>query len=312
MANLRFLLAPILSLAVICLLTTSAYSRPQNTEINQALFAPQASDLFPAGSIVVLPKSSARATLNDEQKAVEALFPNGSIIVKSKGLSSGDAKPSESLDAELDDYDTPTQAAVYDPWEKWNRFWFRFNDKFYTKVAKPFYRGWEFITPKPVRTGLKNFYHNILFPVRFVNNLLQFRFKAAGVEFSRFMMNTMCSAGFADPASKKKTIVPMDDLGEDFGQTLGTWGIGHGPYVVWPFIGPSSLRDTVGFVADWFAEPITYVQPWWASRAAAFTLRFNKLDTVFPLYEDLTGAAIDPYISMRDAYIHYRNDHVKK
>ncbi|MBQ7738875.1 MAG: VacJ family lipoprotein [Desulfovibrionaceae bacterium] len=227
-------------------------------------------------------------------------------------MNSGDAPKDVSLTDDLDDYDTVVETPVYDPWEKWNRFWFRFNDKFYLKVTKPVYRGWEYITPKPVRTGLKNFLHNTLFPVRFINNLLQFRFKGAGVEFSRFMMNTMCSAGFADPASKKKTIVPMDDIGEDFGQTLGAWGIGHGPYIVWPFLGPSSLRETVGAVGDWFANPATYLEPWWVSWATKLTLRFNALDRVLPLYEDLTGAAIDPYISMRDAYINFRNNHVKK
>ncbi|MCR4666469.1 MAG: VacJ family lipoprotein [Desulfovibrio sp.] len=224
-------------------------------------------------------------------------------------MSAGDTVPAD----DLDDYDTDGGGPVIaDPFEGWNRFWFRFNDGFYVYVADPVYRGWKAVTPEIMRTGLQNFFHNALFPVRFVNSLLQFKFKAAGVEFSRFMLNTMCSAGFANPASKKKTIVPVDPAGEDFGQTLGVWGLGHGPYIVWPFLGPSSLRETVGRIGDLFADPLFYAQPWWAGTATAMTLRFNNLDSVLPLYLDLKGSALDPYIAMREAYINYRNLHVKQ
>ncbi|MCR5814669.1 MAG: VacJ family lipoprotein [Desulfovibrio sp.] len=242
--------------------------------------------------------------------ADSVFFAPGAISVEAKPLERGLAA-GDGVD-ELDDYETPDAQAVYDPFEGWNRFWFRFNDKFYLYVADPIYRGWQAITPHQLRTGLKNFFHNLLFPVRFVNNLLQFKFKAAGVEFGRFMMNTMCSVGFADPASTKKTIVPVDSAGEDFGQTLGYWGVGHGPYLVWPFIGPSSFRETLGRIGDFFTEPFFYVQPWWAGTSASFALRFNDLDEVLPLYQDLTGAALDPYIAMREAYINYRNLHVRQ
>lgn len=116
---------------------------------------------------------------------------------------------------------------------------------------------------------MKNFFSNILFPVRFINNILQFRFMEAGVEFGRFFINTTTSAGFADVAKGLKTVVPVDPAGEDFGQTLGRWGLGHGFYLVWPFIGPSSARDTVGRVGDLFAEPMFYLQPWELSAATA-------------------------------------------
>ncbi|MBQ7617777.1 MAG: VacJ family lipoprotein [Desulfovibrio sp.] len=230
--------------------------------------------------------------------------------VKERGLAAGENNSGVAND--LDDYEDATEVSVYDPFEGWNRFWFRFNDGFYLYVAEPVYRGWQAVTPASVRWGLKNFLHNALFPVRFVNNILQFKFKAAGVEFGRFMMNTMSSAGFSNPASTKKTIVPMDSVGEDFGQTLGVWGLGHGPYIVWPFIGPSSLRETFGLLGDMFAGPFLYIDPWWASSAAAFTLRFNNLDEVLPLYKDIKGAALDPYLAMREAYIRFRNEHTAK
>ncbi|MBR4742211.1 MAG: VacJ family lipoprotein [Desulfovibrio sp.] len=224
-----------------------------------------------------------------------------------------ESSSTEGVAEDLDDYEKSDDLmAIADPLEKWNRFWFAFNDKFFIYVAKPLYRGWEAITPHQLRTGLKNFLHNALFPVRFVNNLLQGRLKAAGVEFSRFMMDTMVSAGFARPSLHKKTIVPVDDLGEDFGQTLGVWGMGHGAYIVWPILGPSSLRESLGMLGDMFAKPFYYVDPWWVATAVNVGLNFNNLDTIIEPYESVKGSAIDPYISMRDAYIRFRNTHVSQ
>ena len=130
-------------------------------------------------------------------------------------------------DNTLDDYDNEPIQSISDPIEPWNRFWFHFNDIFFLYVAKPAYTAWETVTPHQLRSGLKNFFSNLLFPVRFVNNILQFRFFEAGVEFGRFVINTTSSAGFADVAKGHKTIVPIDPTGEDFGQTLGRWGLGH-------------------------------------------------------------------------------------
>lgn len=210
---------------------------------------------------------------------------------------------------DLDDYDT-ADVSIADPFEPWNRFWFHFNDIFYLYIARPAYDAWVFITPHQLRGGLKNFFSNLLFPVRFVNNVLQFRFMEAGVEFGRFIMNTTSSAGFADVAKGKRTIVPVDPTGEDFGQTLGRWGIGQGFYLVWPILGPSSARDTVGRVGDVFADPLFYLKPWELGTGLAAGFRFNDLGDVLPLYEDLNSAAVDPYIAMREAYANFRKSQV--
>ena len=213
-------------------------------------------------------------------------------------------------DNTLDDYDNEPAQSVSDPIEPWNRFWFHFNDIFFIYVARPAYSAWETVTPHQLRAGLKNFFFNLLFPVRFVNNILQFRFFEAGVEFGRFVINTTSSAGFADVAKGHKTIVPVDPTGEDFGQTLGRWGLGHGFYIVWPFIGPSSARDTVGRVGDLFADPMFYLQPMELRLGVAGGLRFNDLGDVLPLYEDLNTVAVDPYIAMREAYVNFRKAQV--
>lgn len=242
--------------------------------------------------------------------------PPSAFYAKSPTLASGaitvHSGDAESAPDSLDDYDNAPVDSIADPIEPWNRFWFRFNDIFFLHIAKPAYQGWTYITPRFLRTGLNNFFNNLLFPTRFINNILQFRFFEAGAEFGRFMMNTMGSAGFVDLARNKKTIVPLDPSGEDFGQTLGRWGFGPGFYIVWPFLGPSSLRDSVGRVGDWFTDPITYIKPWEASWGATIGFRFNALGSVLPLYEDLRSIAVDPYLAMREAYVNLRQTQIRR
>lgn len=213
----------------------------------------------------------------------------------------------------LDDYDdTVDMESITDPLEPWNRFWFKFNNIFYLYVAKPTYQGYSAVTPHQIRDGMKNFFSNLLFPVRFVNNILQFRFMEAGVEFGRFLINTTTSFGFANVARDKKTIVQVDPSGEDFGQTLGRWGMGHGFYIVWPFIGPSSPRDTLGRIGDLFPDPFFHVSPWEFAAISAGYLRFNDVRDVLSIYEDMNNAAVDPYIAMRQAYINFRRVQVNR
>lgn len=239
--------------------------------------------------------------------------PPSTVYTNSPQLAPGAVTVREKVSADdLDDYDDTPVATIADPIEPWNRFWFHFNDIFYLYIAKPAYTAWTYVTPQFLRNGLSNLYYNALFPTRFINSLLQFRFFEAGVEFSRFMMNIMGSAGLANLAKNKKTIVPVDPSGEDFGQTLGRWGIGQGFYIVWPFIGPSSLRDSVGLVGDYFTEPFTYIPEWEYAWGTKLGFRFNDLGTLLPTYEDLKSIAIDPYIAMREAYASHRQAQVDR
>lgn len=230
-------------------------------------------------------------------------LPAGAISVETDGTGEG---------MDLDDYAEAPVSLIADPIEPWNRFWFHFNDIFYLYIARPVYNGWTFITPRFLRTGISNLYHNSLFPMRFVNCILQGRFLGAGVEFSRFMMNVMGGAGLVDLSSKKKTIVPVDPSGEDFGQTLGYWGIGQGFYIVWPFIGPSSLRDSIGRVGDYFTEPTTFIQPWTVAWGTSVGMRFNEVGEVLPTYEDIRSISVDPYIAMREAYASFRKTQIDR
>lgn len=245
----------------------------------------------------------------------EGPFAPSSMYASSPALEPGSVTvrdSSEEIATNLDDYDSEPVSQISDPIEPWNRFWFRFNDIFYIHVAKPVYNGWTYVTPGFMRDGIGNLFYNALFPTRFINCVLQFRLLDAGVEFSRFMMNVMGSAGLANLAKNKKTIVPVDPTGEDFGQTLGRWGFGPGFYIVWPFIGPSSLRDSIGRVGDYFTDPIFYINPWYASTGAEGVFRLNDMGEVLPAYENLTDISIDPYIAMREAYANMRAVQIKR
>lgn len=194
---------------------------------------------------------------------------------------------------------------IPDPIEGWNRAMFRFNDAAIEHVLRPAYSGYETVTPAFMRSGIKNFFHNLAFPVRFTNNLLQGRPKAAGVEMSRFILNTTAGlGGLFDVAKHHKPVVDVED--EDLGQTLGVWGVGEGFYIVWPLLGPSTARDTAGMAGDYFLHPLTYVRPWELSLGIKAAGTFNDLDEVLDLYDDLKRAAIEPYSSVRDAYVQYR------
>lgn len=256
--------------------------------------------------------ANARAQANAPGARTPITPAASTIYTGNPALAPGSVIVQNTVSDDLDDYDDAPIATIPDPLEPWNRFWFRFNDIFYIHVAQPAYKAWTYITPSFLRTGMSNLFYNTLFPTRFINSLLQGRPLAAGVEFSRFMMNMMGSAGLVDLASSKKTIVPVDPSGEDFGQTLGRWGIGQGFYIVWPIIGPSTVRDTIGRVGDAFTSPLYYIDPWFASLAANAAFRFNDLNDVLPAYLDLSSIAVDPYIAMREAYISMRKAQVDR
>ena len=210
-------------------------------------------------------------------------------------------------DAMLDN----VSVSVADPLKPLNRVIHSFNDGVVDYVARPLYTGYAYVTPRFVRTGIGNAFHNALFPVRFVNNILQGKGKAAGVEMSRFILNTTAGlGGLINVAKNHKTIVPVSD--EDLGQTFGVWGMGEGIYLVLPFFGPSTLRDTVGKVGDHFLDPLTYVSPTGLSLGLKGGRTFNELDSVLDQYDNINRMAVEPYTAFRDAYIQHRRALIAK
>ena len=133
---------------------------------------------------------------------------------------------------------------IADPIEPFNRAMFEFNDKLYFWLLKPVAQGYKVVVPEEARVSVKNFFSNLGFPARFVSCLLQADISCAATEVGRFAVNTIWGiGGLMDPASSKNLNLQKQDV--DLGQTLGVWGVGHGFYIVWPLIGPSSARDSI-------------------------------------------------------------------
>jgi phospholipid-binding lipoprotein MlaA len=199
---------------------------------------------------------------------------------------------------------------IADPLEPVNRAFFHFNDKLYFWVLRPVAIGYKAIVPVDGRIGVQNFFSNLTTPIRLVNCLLQAKFKGAGNETLRFLLNTTFGiAGFLDPAKKKLKIEKQE---ADFGQTLGIWGIGPAFYINWPILGPSNLRDTVGYIGDIFLDPRTYM----FVRPVFYVVRpfelVNETSLRIGEYEDFKQAAIDPYIALKDAYYQSRQNKIRK
>jgi phospholipid-binding lipoprotein MlaA len=215
--------------------------------------------------------------------------------------------------ADFDEFEkelSSEQAAVPDPIEPWNRAMFGINDRFYFWVAKPVLTTYKNIMPQPARVCTGNFFENITTPARLVNCLLQGKGQEADMELRRFGINTTVGVlGLGDPARDQYGVEPAD---EDLGQTLAVYGLGDGFYVVWPVLGPSTLRDTTGMVGDQFMNPVRYVKPKEVSIGISVFGAVNKRSFHIGEYEALKSAAVDPYVAMRDAYGQYRNAQIKK
>ncbi|SKA97221.1 phospholipid-binding lipoprotein MlaA [Paucidesulfovibrio gracilis DSM 16080] len=200
-----------------------------------------------------------------------------------------------------------------DPFEGWNRFWFQFNDRLYFYLVKPVSQGYAYVIPERPRQWVENFFTNLMFPVRFVNCLLQGKLDSAGMETSKFIANTAFGlGGLADVASDMDPVRPTPPGDEDLGQTFGSWGIANGPYLVWPIIGPSTARDSVGYVGDHFITPTTYLHPWYWSVAAKAYEKVNFVSLRIGEYEGIKEGAIDPYVTFKSAYLRYREKKVSK
>jgi phospholipid-binding lipoprotein MlaA len=193
---------------------------------------------------------------------------------------------------------------IADPIEPVNRLFFFINDKLYYIVLKPVTETYAFILPEGFRIAFRNFFNNLSTPVRFVNNLLQFKVKSAGNELLRLLVNTTGGVlGLRDYA-KEEMNLPMQD--EDLGQTFGFWGLEPVFYLNLPIFGPSSMRDAVGKAGDHFLDPISYIDPSSDRIAIKAGDRVNRSSLVLGEYEKFTKEAFDPYIAVRDAYYQHR------
>lgn len=193
-----------------------------------------------------------------------------------------------------------------DPWEGYNRAMYSFNDTVDRAVVKPVAKGYDAAAPLPVKVGVGNFFSNIGDVWVGVNNLMQGKVVAGVSDFGRVLVNTSVGIlGFFDVA----TPLGLERHEEDFGQTLGKWGVGDGPYVVLPIFGPKTLRDTAGFGVDTLVDPLghkdndTHI----AERNSAIGLRLiHGRAELLPAEKVIDDAATDRYAYLRDAYLQRR------
>ncbi len=190
-----------------------------------------------------------------------------------------------------------------DPWENWNRKVFAFNEKLDEHVLKPVATAYAELVPSPVRTGIDNFFGNIGDAWSAVNLMLQGRFKAGVEQGMRFAVNsTLGLAGVLDIATE----AGLEKNSQDFGKTLGKWGMGTGAYVVWPVFGPSSVRDSLALPVDWKASPAVVFDE--GSKKTGITVlnAINSRANFLRAGQMLEGIALDKYTFYRDAYLQRR------
>jgi phospholipid-binding lipoprotein MlaA len=189
-----------------------------------------------------------------------------------------------------------------DPWEGFNRDLLAVHESVDQAVVEPIARGYRAVTPRPVRTGVRNFLRNLRGPVIFANDVLQGEFERAGTTAGRFALNsTIGIAGVFDPANS----MGLEYHDEDFGQTLAVWGLEPGPYIFVPLMGPTNVRDTAGRVVDTVFDPLT-----WAEFDEADEVRIgrtvltalNARESVLDAVDDVRRNALDPYVSIRTSY----------
>lgn len=187
-----------------------------------------------------------------------------------------------------------------DPLEGMNRAIFVFNDKLDRYVLKPVAKGYRFITPSFVRKGVSNFFSNLYDPANIVHNALQGKFGEATSDIGRFFLNTTVGIlGLFDVA----TALGFDKHDEDLGQTLAVWGVGEGPYLVLPVLGPSTLRDGTAKVPDIYLYPPTYMEQRSAAGKVLLVETVNRREQLLDASDILDQAAgEDPYVFVREAF----------
>lgn len=215
-----------------------------------------------------------------------------------------DAAPLAAAPAAGEDFDE-------DPWEGFNEKMFWFNREIFDRyVLKPAATAWDFVLPDPVQRGVHNFFDNLGVVRRVVNNTLQLKLTGAGIELTRFTINsTIGLVGFFDVA---KDFFGLEQRDEDLGQTFGVWGLKQGPYVVLPLLPPLTVRDGIGYALDLAMTPYTYFIPWYATIGSAATNIVNERSLNLDRFERVAESTVDLYGAVRNAYLQRRAAAVKQ
>ena len=234
-------------------------------------------------------------------KIIFVLFISFSLLI-------GQSDDETTFDNFEDEFAIEQTDSSWDPLKFYNIPMTQFNDFVYVHIMGPIAKGYRYVVSKPIREGVSNIFHNIQFPIRVTNNLLQFKFNNALEESARFAINsTYGLAGFIDIAKSEGGIKRHN---EDFGQTLGFYGASNDIHIVLPLFGPSNLRDTIGLVGDAFVNPIYYAQKrdWNAFESNHIYLFVNtyKITNEYSLhvdeYENIRKDSVDLYKLLKSVY----------
>ncbi|ACU89119.1 MlaA family lipoprotein [Desulfomicrobium baculatum] len=201
-------------------------------------------------------------------------------------------------------YDAAENGGYPDSLEGFNRGVFSFNDGFITYVFSPIDTVYTGFFPPDIRAGFGNFYRNLGYPVRLINALLQFKFDKMAKETASFALNTVFGVGGLFHITHN--MPSLQSSPEDFSQTLAFYGLDSGTYLVLPILGPTTLRDAVGSVADSFVHPFSLVTPDSAKYALIGHDKANTASANLPAYKSIKEESFDHYTSMKDVYFQYR------
>jgi phospholipid-binding lipoprotein MlaA len=197
--------------------------------------------------------------------------------------------------------DAPLEEKSRDPWEGFNRKVFAFNDTLDRYLLKPVARGYRWVTPKPLETGVNNFFDNVAEVPSLLNNALQWKWGKVGNNTGRLLLNTTVGVGGLFDVARHAGLEKLER--ESFGQTLSHWGVAEGPYVVLPFLGPSTVTDAVALPVEWYSTPIAYIEDdgwrWGLVALGIVHARANLLEA-----EELMSG--DKYTFIREAYLQRR------
>ena len=217
----------------------------------------------------------------------------------------------------------PTGDAVeeeYDPWERFNEKMFEVNRWLDRYMLKPVAKMYNVVMPDPVQVMISNGYDNIQFVPRMVNSLLQGKFEGAGRELARFLLNSTLGIGGLFDVARMETepvagmkVPGMEKSREDFGQTLGFYGVGPGPYLVLPLMEPLTVRDGIGKGVDGFMQPLSYIVPFfWTGLALKVGETVNDRSLNLELFQGFEESVIDLYSAVRHGYLKRRERLIKE
>jgi len=227
-------------------------------------------------------------------------------------LVAGCASVTRSPDGVVAQEDTRSDAEKepYDPWERFNDAMFKFNYGLDKHVLKPVARGYRGVFPEQLQIMFDNAFHNITWPARFVNSLLQGQFEGALREVSRFVVNSTLGFGGLFDAGKVAGLEPSQ---RDFGQTLGVWGVPTGPYLVLPLLGPTTVRDGIGKGLDGAMNPLAYYTPFfWDRLGMRVGDTVNDRSLNYDLFQGVEESTIDLYSAVRHFYLNRREQMIKE